>query len=224
MYEVIHTWLSSSRDYDIGLELLRRFGNSDFLLKMLSTGKDYWNEKTLMEELTKLRDSVQSFEKEEKFVKAKEIVKEALKRPSDSENAPFEVKEIVAKRKVIYNEGKKLHARLKLYKDDEERYGACMRILAIRKELKKMWSFTNFYDDNLRLPENLETETLKWEGLDDFSLNKEWQTIYKYIGKFKDDKTKIDKLKERLSNAFAIKEILIERNAFQYPNLTIPNI
>ena len=75
-----------------------------------------------------------------------------------------------------------------------------------------------------RLPENLETETLKWEGLDDFSLNKEWQTIYKYIGKFKDDKTKIDKLKERITNAFAIKEILIERNAFQYPNLTIPNI
>lgn len=224
MYEVIHHWLGSSRDYDIGLELLRRFGNSDFLLKMLSTGKDYWNEKTLSEELTKLRDSVQSFEKEEKFVKAKEIVTESLKRPSDAENAPIEIKEIVAKRKVIYNEGKKLHARLKLYTDDEERYRACMRILEIRQELKKMWSFTNFYDDNLRLPENVQVETLKWEGLDDFSLNQQWHTNYKYVNKFMTDKTKTDKLKERITAAFTIKEILIDRNAFQFPNLVIASI
>ena len=224
MYEIIHQWLASRRDYEIGVELFRRFEGSDFLLKMFSSGKDYWNEKTLVEELTKLRDSVQNFEKEEQFVKAKEIVKEALKRPSDAENAPLEVKAVIEKRKVIYNEGKKLHARLKLYKCDKERYKACVRILEIRQELKKMWSFTNFYDDNLRLPENVQAETLKWEGLDDFSLNQQWHTNYKYVTKFKADKTKIDTLKERIAAAFSIKEILIDRNAFQYPNLVIPSI
>ena len=134
------------------------------------------------------------------------------------------MKQVVEKRKKIYNEGKKLHARLKLYTDEEERYEACTRILQIRKELKKMWAFTNFFDDNGRVPEDVQEESLKYEGFDDLSLNQEWQKHYKYVTKFKSDKTKIDKLKERITTAFAIKEILTDRNAFQYPNLTIPNI
>lgn len=224
MYEIIQKWLNSSKDFDVGLEILKRYSNNQFLIVMLETGKDYWNEKQLIEALQKLGSSVQTIEKEEQFVKAKEIVKEVLKRPSDSQNAPKEVIELVAKRKKIYDEAKKLHARLELYPDEVQRFEAAKRILEIRAELKKMWSFTNFYDDNLRVPEVMKEETAKLEQLDDFTLNKMWHTHYKYINKFKSDNSKTDTIKERITLAYTIKEILIERHAFQYPNLSLPTL
>lgn len=224
MYELIQKWLTSKKDYAIGLEIFKKYSTNNFLIRVLSDGEGHWNKQTLEKELTKLRDSIPTIEKEEEFIKAKELIKEERKRPSDSENAPQEVKDVIENRKKIYNEGKKLHARLAYFKSEEERYLACVRILAIRAELKKMWSFTNFYDDNLRLPEDIQAEAIKWEGLDDLSLNQEWHKHYKYIRKWMTDKTKIDTLKKRLTIAFSIKEILIERNAFQYQNLNLPTI
>jgi hypothetical protein len=224
MYEKIYQWLGSKQDYATGYELLKAYCANTFLIKMLET-KDDWNAKVLAKTLRKLADDMPNLIVEEKkFEKAKAIVKEVVSRPSDSVDAPQEIKDKVEYRKQIYNEGKKLHARLDLYKTDQERFVAADRIVTIRKELRQIWIFTNFYDDYGRLPENMASSEINWETLDDISLNKEWMKHYKYCNKNKADKAKIDAVKERITLAYHLKEILTQRDAFQYENLTMPNV
>jgi hypothetical protein len=223
MYEKIYQWLGSKQDYAMGYALLEAYSSNTFMVQMLAV-KDDWNAKVLAKTLKKLADSVPNMIVEEKFEKAKAMVKEVVARLSDSVDAPSEIIEKVEHRKKIYNEGKKLHARLELYKTDQERFVAADRIEAIRRELKQIWSFTNFYDDNGRLPENVAPGMMNWDTLDDISLNKEWNKHYKYCNKYKADKAKIDTVKERITLAHHLKEILTDRNAFQYENLTMPSI
>jgi hypothetical protein len=226
MYEKIHQWLRTDKaSYVEGYELLKQYGDcSNFLLSMLEQ-EDNWNRIQITEKLKELAKTVEkSLEIEERYIRAKEIVKEVRQKPSDAINAPAEVKELVNAIKKLYNEGKKLHARLELYEDDEKRFVAAERIIEIRVELKKLWSIRNFYDDHQRMPEQVQPSEMVWETLDDVNLNKEWLKHYKYLHRFKNDEQKATQLIERITLAHHIKEILIERNAFQYQDLTIPNI
>lgn len=213
-------WLNSSKDYAVGLNLLKAHSSNKFLIKVLESGNDYWNAKSLEKELRKIADeSSLKIEKE----KPKVIAEEIVKKPSEQISAPLEIQEIIAERKKIYNEGKKLHARLELYSTNEERLQASLRILEIRRQLKKMWSITNFYDDNKRMPTQEEKNLmLELEALSDMELNSLFLKHYKFLHKQKELVPKHDDFDNRRKLIIEIKNLLIERDAFCHEGHTIP--
>jgi hypothetical protein len=211
-------WLNSSKDYAVGLNLLKAHSSNKFLIKVLESGNDYWNAKSLEKELRKLSEE-SSF----KIDKPQVIAEETLKKPSEQISAPLEIQEIIAERKKIYNEGKKLHARLEYYQTNQERLEASLRILQIRRQLKKLWNITNFYDEHKRMPSQEEHNLLlELEALSDMELNSLFLKHYKFLHKQKELVPKHDDFDNRRKLIIEIKNLLIERDAFCHEGHTIP--
>lgn len=222
MNEILR-WLNTTRDYQIGIEILKKHSKNTFLIMSLELGKDSYNENRLRKELETILERFGG-EKEKETTKAEIVVKELQLKPSEQLTAIDEIKEVIYHRKKLYNEAKKLHARLEYYTDENECKEACFRLVELWKEINQLWKISNFYDANNRMPNRYEQElTIELEALSDMELNKRYLKNYKFLQKNKAVLSKKQDFENILKETTEIKEILIVRDAFCYQKYTIPN-
>lgn len=215
-------WLNSqTKNYKVGLDLLRIHSNKKLLIKMLESGEDHYNRERLEKAIHELTDK---HEETKNVPKSEVITKEVLLKPSERIDANQEVQALIKYRRELYNEGRMLHARLELYQTIQERVYPCQRIVAIRKELKKLWKITNFYDENGRLP-NLQEEqlTIELEELSDNELNQKFLQLYKKLRRMKNEVLKKELFEKLTKEAKEVRDILIVRDAFYHERFTLPD-
>ena len=227
-FQLVSIWLSGQREYESGVQLYERLGTNYVLQAMFQKGYSSYKAEKLEQVMQELLLSLGKKEmpeatKEEVIQEAQEFiiaVKNSNIKPSDLPNAPEKVKEAIKKRRNLYNEFLRLHSSLKPYTPIEIRRQNALRILDIFDEIKPLWDLTNYYDCNLKLPEE-KNDTIDINRLSIVEANKLYETHYKYIRKFRGIEKKEDEIKKRLLEAAMIKQSLLERNVFLHQNLTL---
>ncbi len=218
MKELITEWFKNP-NYLIGVEIYRRFGSNSFLKNVFATGYSQYNFSRLKDELSQLQLKQADFVAPTVQItipKTKEIS------PSDSVNAPSEIKQAIEERKNLYAEARVLKFQLPTIEDQEQRFQNCLKIKQNFIRIAALWELTNFYDKHERLPEIIQKVESSLDDESSVILNKKWINHYKYIKNFVDNPAKANKVKERYNEAKQIELILIERDLFQYNNLKIP--
>jgi hypothetical protein len=220
MKELINEWLKNP-NYLIGVEIYRRFGSNSFLKNVFATGYSQYNFLRLKDELKQLQQ-VDIVHPTAQITTPKTVQVKKENSPSDSVNAPFEIKQAIEERKTLYAEARVLKFKLPSIEDQEQRFQNCLKIKQNFIRISAIWELTNFYDRHERLPEIIQKVESSLDDESSVILNKKWINHYKYIKNFVDNPAKATKVKERYNEAKQIELILIERDLFQYTNLKIP--
>lgn len=231
--ELIETWLTTGKNYQIGYEIYRRIGKNSLLKSVLKT-EDDWNKTELEERLVEILENLlkagQKQVLEPNREKVQEILSNEMKKPSDRSDAPKEIVETVKRRKYLYATRKDAHSKLKALKHTidpellEQKRLACKLIIDGAHEIKKLWDITNYYDKNLRLPENTVEVEIKFRDLDTASLTHSWMIDYKYIKKNIGKANLASNVKQRILDCKARELILTERDSFIYSEFSLPEI
>lgn len=214
----IERWLESP-DWQTGVELYQKYGDN-LVVKALLKVKTDFAFKRLKEELSKI--CLQ--EDKTTIVQGKVTSVEDLryKKPSELPDAPAQIRSAVAKRRNLYNEYISLHALLKEFVPLEERRKASLRILDIFDEIAPLWDLTNYYDVNLKLPEERASEVKELDNMTTEELHRQYETCYKYCRKNVSNDKLRQKCIERVETAKEIRNILETRNAFFLERLAFP--
>lgn len=231
-FKLITFWLSSERNWQAGVELYNKFGTNSVLKVMFKNGYSAYREEQLIKEMKALQAKYSSFRVEKNEPEKVSVQKEAEQflhsilrdgiRPSDLPNAPEAVKEAVRKRRNLYAEFVRLHATLNKYTPKIVRLENALRILTIFDEIKPLWDFTNYYDINLRLPD--EKQEFNINQLSIAEQNKLYCANYKYVRKFFGVESKQDEIAKRIAQNEQLKEALVREKAFFHEALTLPEM
>jgi hypothetical protein len=228
MKELIEAWISN-QDYQTGVELYRRFGNSAFMLKMFENGESNFNRDKLLQSLTELITNEQLkpvlIEKE----RVHEVLEDDSKRLSDRSTAPDEIKDAIKRRKYLYATAREKHGNLKLLSkkgdgDQEERRLIAMVILDKFDDINKIWNKTSFYDNRGRLPVTKVNLEVDFSGADTVELNKKWLTNYKYVKRAVKNPKQKKQVSERTILNQQIENYLTTQDAFFHLGLKMPEI
>lgn len=158
----ITKWLIG-KDYQEGVKLYEKYGTNKAYLKWYKVGKNSVSYKSLIDELKKLENVIKTTpqpQKEVEIIQGKslfskpKIQEKELKSilPSDRDDAPEDVKKMVARRKELYQQGNRLHAIASTTKDENERAIVAVKIVLTFDELEELWRKSHFYDLHLKLP------------------------------------------------------------------------
>lgn len=218
---LLQNWFESP-NFGAGVELYKRLGTSNILKRMLDEKPTEYLMNRLKDEMKHLIASYSPIAEKQEEVRAVRIIESKAALPSELENAPQIIKEAVAKRRNLYNEYLRLHGLLKPFVEEEERRKASLRILDIFDEIAPIWDLTNYYDVNLKLPENKSSE-VDFESLNDVELNQLYERAYKYVRKYQSVERKKTDCIERIETAEQIKKILVKRATFYHQRLVFPN-
>lgn len=221
--ETIKLWLDNPQDYLIGVHLYRLYSGNGFQTLLFAQAETAFNKKRLIEELSRIvATATAANEPKHEPLKAQNKAAKPLK-PSDQDNAPAEIKEVVAERKKLYNVSRDCFAIMKKSKDKEERFQMAKLIKMNFYQINKIWAITNHFDKTGEVKKQ-EVYNEDLAELDHVTLNKRFESHYKYVKKNLSDDTKKDNIQTRITEMTTIKEILIKANAFLYTRYTIPTV
>ena len=231
MEEIINTWIAN-QDYQSGVEIYRRFGDSAFMLKMFENGESNFNRKKLIDELTDLLPEKQTNTVVPVLVEKAEIrhaLEDDSKRLSEKSTAPPEIKEAIKRRKYLYATAREKHGNLKLLAnkgdvEQEERRLLAVSILEKFDEINELWNKTTFYDERGRLPVEKLNPEVDFSGADTIELNKKWLTNYKYAKRAVKNPRQKKQVAQRILANQEIKNYLITQDAFFHVGLEMPTI
>jgi hypothetical protein len=229
-FKLISMWLSGRKDYDSGVEIYNRLGRNFAVKAMIAKPENSLRLEFLIDAMRELLLEVGQIEEpklsvEELKQEAREIniaVAHQQIKASDLPNAPEEIKAAIKLRKNLYAEFVRLHTSLNLNTPAEQRRINCLRILTIRDEIRPLWKLTNYYDDNLKLPEKATDKSI--EDLSEMDANKLYEANYKYLRKFFHDDKKSKECLRRLEECNQLKIQLTNANAFFHDRLILPTL
>ncbi len=217
---MINQWLKH-KDYKEGLEILKQYPDKQIIANWIAKSETKATKKLLEETLMELLENTpkapenplsepkkrnesekKRIEKPEEKPVAKPEAQDLLMKPDgtfseDSENAPSEVKELVAKRKSLYNTRTTIKAMLNQtvrYQDrftNKERLQIINRLNKVRIELKRVWQDIVYYRKNGFLPV---TVVIEKPDLTKEEVWKRIMTVRTYITKAQKGKLKPEKL------------------------------
>lgn len=152
----IKTWLKSGRDFQQGRLLYEKYGSSAVYKQLFDKGKNAVSFKFLVDELGKLEETIPDEKQVLKVVvpgvipklfarPTKPVVQDYV-RPSDSPDAPEEVKKLVARRKYLYAITNRLLAIVGTNITDLERAVMTIELMMSWDEIEQIWIKTNHYD------------------------------------------------------------------------------
>ena len=188
----LDAWLDGPREYAAGVALYNRLGGSDTLKRLFARRDDV--EALLVKELTALRDALPAPVAHRQLTRREAVAAPAQtaparaprpQRPSDSPDAPPEVRALVRERKTMYREAQALKATLELLPTQQERATAAFRILDLQTAINRIWDQTNHYDEHGRLPEPQTEQVGEWAHLPDLELVRLLDSHRKYVSKYR---------------------------------------
>lgn len=217
----IKEWLNSNpKDYWQGVELYSNERHNKALLNWYRLGKNSVSLQSLIEELRKVSLVIEkslvsvntpvlkttSKKPLDVFTKKKREEPRGFL-PSDKDDAPEEVKRMVARRKILFLEVNRLHAVISRCTNDLERAVLAIQIVESWDEIEKLWRKTNYYDNHLSLP--VELPTVEIQIKEGESLVKRLQTLRSYRSKCQKGILSADRLPSILAEIESL-ELLIE--------------
>ncbi len=197
---IIDSWINRDGEYEEGLSLFLRFGNSQFLKDLLAAGETAFNRSKLRKELIALSDTFSDGANEEKKT-AKAITDEEYKR------MPPEGIELQSKWKKMYAEMNALRHSLMDPITESKRHSIAIKILELDVEIRKAWSKIDFWRKYGEFPKEVYTpDNLRQMPLLDLIRRK--QNLATYISKFRDLPSKADQVSAWKIEMLKIQEIL----------------
>ncbi|WP_420154147.1 hypothetical protein [Siphonobacter sp.] len=177
----ISRWLQDP-DYEKGVALYDRFGNSSSLKVLFHSGESSLSRPKLKQALTELASQLPAAKPSVATV-AKPIEHLKSVRPSQLPDAPAEVKALVQKRREHYDEMRVQHSRLKHLSTDIERFEAAKQIISQEGPIWELWEQTNYYDEHLKLLPP--APTVQVENPDRATLRQKLTNLRTYVSKHK---------------------------------------
>lgn len=177
----VQKWLSSGKDYDIGVSIYNEFGQSSFQKKMFAQGKTSFNEKKLLEELTKLM-SLDNDDKsrapttfplpkviETKYVKPKTEDEKKLDRYNEEDdnffNLPESLQQAVMNRKKWYKKAGFIHSQIH-EASYQERSKLIPEMMDLYTQIQEVWKQLDYFKiHGVVMPEPDDVSDLNLEQL-----------------------------------------------------------
>lgn len=224
--EAIRLWLKNPKEYMLGVQLYKIYGNNEFLKKMFCNETAY-NKKRLVDELLAILTQSQKESRSEprlEPLKAGYVAKKQAARPSDMEDAPAAIKRLIEQRKELYNISRDKFALMKQTKDQKYRKELAKSILLAFYEINKIWKITDYYDQKGEVLKERQQQEENLNELNTIELNQKFLNLYKYVNKYLHDERKSDNVQERIKQMHEIKKILGDMGAFVHQKLSIPTL
>jgi hypothetical protein len=154
--DAIVEWLRGDRNYDRGRQLYEELGDDVFLKRLFAMGSTVFNREKLEATLRKMVHGTG-----DGAAGPKEVMPGKVKyqEPTNKEfeQLPEDVRKLKKEGDLLFKEMSHLHSRLMDMKD-EERGAAALRILALAKELRSIWSKLDHYAEHGKLPDAVKVE------------------------------------------------------------------
>lgn len=152
----IERWLNQpNRDYTTGVSLYRRYGNSRFVLDLLSQGADEYNQQRLVQELRQLNVSLSLPSVPATPAEPTDAVFSSLEaytrfsvpqqEPIRSEELPESLQLLVVEKSSRYKQCCSLHQRLEYMPSDKERAAAAQLICDHFRRIDEIWQQLDYY-------------------------------------------------------------------------------
>lgn len=212
--KLIISYLHNPVDYQLGFEIYCLFGDNSFY-KMILEEETSQNKKLLIELLESILKSNLSVE-----IPGNEF-KQVFKRPSEQEDAPDFIQQIVKVRNENFHRAKELFSKLQNGLEDSDlRRLHSLEILRLFKENENNWYQTTYFDQHKKIAEKVQGHDFNFDNFNEKELNKFWETNYKYIKKFQLIDSKKDEVDRRKRENQEIKKKLGENFFFAKYEIT----
>lgn len=210
----ITKWLNT-KDFEEGTALYEQYGTNKVLLAWYQKGKNSAAEKSLLAELKKLETIAEvideqvkkpiqkvyttnlhilSTAKDKRMAKEKAATVSKSVLPSDADDAPEEVKNIVQRRKFLFSQVNRYHAILCQERNDVQRAALAIKLMLAWDEIEVLWRKTQHYDKHRELP--VELPKVDIEIASGESLTKRLLTLRSYRSKCQKGILKAERLPE----------------------------
>lgn len=175
----IHSWLKSSRNYEQGVDLYEKYGNSQVLLDMFRKGENSFTGKKLVEALRDISTPesgvssiTQSTAPARTASPSQSPSSPERSRRADSEEEakkPTPIDDIKKRRTILYRERDYMKAALpKATKDIKREY--CLKIMENTYEIDKLWKVIDHFDNTGEILDLKKEEEL--QSMDIYQLEK----------------------------------------------------
>lgn len=165
----IQSWLTSDRNYQQGVELYNRFGNSSSLKRVLANGATSRNIETLVYELQKLVKAVPATSHAPKTIVLKATV---IKNPetkfepvSSIQRNNQQVMHLIEAKNRLFKEYVATFHTIELLPEDQRREAA-LKCLSLMEEVQKLWDKIDYFDAHGMLPREETPEEKKPSEMD----------------------------------------------------------
>lgn len=186
---LIEKWFNTQKDFATGMALFETFLGSDTFLQIFKKLGETPYTRGLLEK--KLQELFSDINKSKKLFPEEKVINQKRESglPSESTDAPEEIKEIIHARKKLYKKANILHSTLVLRVEDHfnkikawDSNEAKRQVFELRESWMKIddyWNQTQHYDSTLSLKEPIKTIVV--ESNDQASLVIRRQTLKTYL-------------------------------------------
>lgn len=205
----IHSWLSSNRNYDEGLRILKKYSKSP-LLKMLDLGADSMNRKKLAEMLIQIEAKHKSIQPPPNA--KKEVVKPEL--PKQNLTYPPKLLRLIAERKSLYAEVNHLKSKTPSCPEGDGLKDLAFELLDRWNRIDELWSIQDNFNQTGEMPVD-PADILQEKYSDPIFLKKSQANLRSNISKIS------IKLKKAAGDPARIKELTQRREDFKRELLAV---
>ncbi len=146
----IEQWLNNQEDYNAGVALYNKYGNSPSLKRVLTiNGNTKRNRETLVYELGKIKGNIKP---ERNINQVKQYVtKTVMVTATSIDKNSEEIKSIIETKNRLFKQYVAYYHQLE-HLNDEERKKAALQILDIMDEVQRLWSIIDYFNQHGNLP------------------------------------------------------------------------